>query len=97
MGVFAALPSADAMLDAERAASPVHVESPEHRTCASQHSHLFCQIVRSLLSGVPSGHVANAENPAPAVFAPQSPGVDLPARGAIFLIGAIVPRAPPFA
>lgn len=87
----------DALLDAERFSSPVHVESPESRDCAAQHNHLFCQVVRSLFSGPPTGRIAVAEIPAPCVSHTDSPPADLPARSATFLIGAINPRGPPLA
>ncbi len=97
VGVVAVLSPADALLDAERLGAPVHVESPEKRNCTAHHSHLFCQVVRLLLSGTPAGRVAAADSPAPSFLAIDRPGGDAPARSATFLIGAISPRGPPLA
>ena len=97
IGAFAVLSPADALLDAVRIGLPVHVESPENSACEAQHSHLFCQLVRSLVSARSSGPVAAEEIPAPAVFTTEGPGADIPAKSATFLIGAINPRGPPLA
>lgn len=95
--VVAVVSHVDAMLDAERLSSPVHVESPESRDCAAQHNHLFCQVVRSLFSGPPTGRIAVAEIPAPCVSDTDRPAADVPGKSATFLIGAINPRGPPLA
>lgn len=97
VGVFAVLSSADALLDAERFGSPVHVESPENRACTAHHSHLFCQVVRLLLSGTPASRVAASDSPAPDFLTTDRPRGDAPAKIANFLIGAISPRGPPLA
>ena len=97
VGVSAVLFPADALLDAERIGSPVHIESPDERACAAQHSHLFCQIVRSMFSGMPTGRMAVGDVPAPSIFTIERPSGDAPAKSAIFLIGAIIPRGPPLA
>ena len=44
----AGVQSADAILEAEGASLPTHVESEESEDCGVQHDHLFCQVVRSL-------------------------------------------------
>ena len=97
IGAFMVLSPADALLDSHRIGLPVHVESPEDRSCGARHSDLFCQFVRSLVSARPSGPVAAEEIPAPAVFTSEGPGGDVPVKSATFLIGAINPRGPPFA
>ena len=97
IGAFAVLSPADALLDADRVGLPVHVESPENRACPAQHSHLFCQLVRSLVSAPPAVPVAVAGVPAPAAFTTEGPVGDIPPKSATFLIGAIIPRGPPLA
>ena len=97
IGAFGVLSLADALLDAHRIGLPVHVESPENRACAAQHSHLVCQLVRSMVSAPPADPDAVAEVPAPAAFTTERPGGDIPPNSATFLIGAIIPRGPPLA
>ena len=97
ISVFAVLSPADALLDAERIGLPAHMESPENRSCAAQHSHLFCQVVRSLLSATPAGRIALADLPAPSIFTAERRSGDDPAWSGTFLIGAINPRGPPLA
>jgi len=97
VGVFAVVSPVDALLDAEQFGLRVHVESPDDRACSAQHSHLFCQVVRSLHSGVPTGRIAVADIRAPFVFTTDMPAGDVPAKSATFLIGAINSRGPPLA
>jgi len=96
-GVFAVLSPADALLDAERYGTPVHVEPPDHRGCPSQHNHLVCQVVRSLVSVTPTGRIAFTDIAATSVFTTDRPSGEVPAKSATFLIGAINPRGPPLA
>lgn len=90
----AVLPSADAMLDAERASLPLHIESPHNEDCHTGHDHLSCQVVRSL-SAVSAGtgigttlHVA-----APLYQAVRLGRNDTQMRPA--LRGPTAPRPPP--
>ena len=94
IGAAAALGTADAILDAELAITPVHIESPGSADCASHHGHL-CQLVRSLSLADISDRVNPADSPAPpvrhcggsreATFIPSSP----------IMSGPVVPRGPP--
>ena len=51
-GVFAALPAADAVLEARGWATDTHIESEGGESCEAGHSHLLCQLTRSLSSGI---------------------------------------------
>ena len=97
IGVFAVVSPVDALLHAERFGLSAHVESPDDRACATQHNHLFCQVVRSLLSGIPASGIAVSHIPAPSIFTTDRPDGHVRAKSATFLIGAIIPRGPPVA
>ncbi|WP_428273856.1 hypothetical protein [Candidatus Palauibacter sp.] len=50
--VFAILPAVDAVLEAEAPSADVHVEG-EHSERDSGHSHLLCQLARTVTPGFP--------------------------------------------
>ncbi|MDE0357653.1 MAG: hypothetical protein OXN92_07905 [Gammaproteobacteria bacterium] len=50
--VFAALPAADAVLEARGSSTVVHVEGEGSEHCDTGHSHLLCQLTRTLSSGI---------------------------------------------
>jgi hypothetical protein len=91
-----ALPAADAALDADNAALPVHVESPHSENCPATHDHLFCQVVRSLAAVSAGGGAAPVLGLAPPVLDGLSPldRLDAPLRPT--LRGPTAPRPPPF-
>ncbi len=91
----AALPSADALLEAERIGLPTHVESPHTEDCPAAHDHLFCQVVRSLGSASASRRVATLAHTAPSLSAESVLAErDGPARRPS-LRGPTTPRPPP--
>ena len=50
--VFAGLPSADAVLEARGLSTVVHIEGENSEDCDTGHSHLLCQLTRTLSSGI---------------------------------------------
>ena len=91
----AALPSADAVLEAERIALPTHVESPHNEDCPSAHDHLFCQVVRSLAAasgGRGAGQILAIATPRPDGLRPSQRN-DAVARPPVR--GPYSPRPPP--
>ena len=95
VGVASALGPADAILDAERATTPVHIETPSHPDCASHHGHLFCQLVRSLsLASV--SHSINVANPhAPPVRHADRSREASHVKSTPIMSGSVIPRGPP--
>jgi hypothetical protein len=93
---FAALPTADALLDIEEFELPLHVESEGSLACAPPHDHLFCQAVRSLAAGGTTPVIGGAEPPPAPILGleAQSTG-DVAARR--ILTRSIGSRAPPLA
>ena len=90
-----ALGPADVVLDADRAATPVHIEPQGHEDCAFGHGHLFCQLVRSLSrAGISNGiHVANP--PAPLVRPSATSREATHVRSTPIMAGSVIPRGPP--
>ena len=52
LAVFAALPAADAVLEARALSTVVHIEGEGSEHCDTGHSHLLCQLTRTLSSGI---------------------------------------------
>jgi len=52
LAVFAALPAADAVLEAQGLSTVVHIEGKGSEHCDTGHSHLLCQLTRTLSSGI---------------------------------------------
>ena len=52
LAVFAALPAADAVLEARGSGTVVHIEAEGSEHCDTGHSHLLCQLTRTLSSGI---------------------------------------------
>ena len=50
--VFAGLPSADAVLEARGLSTVVHIEGENAEDCDAGHSHLLCQLTRTLSAGI---------------------------------------------
>ena len=50
--VFAVLPSADAVLEVRGLSTGVHIEGENSEHCEAGHSHLLCQLTRTLSSGI---------------------------------------------
>ena len=50
--VFAALPGADAVLEARGFGTVLHIEREAGERCDTGHSHLLCQLTRTLSSGI---------------------------------------------
>lgn len=74
---------------------PIHVETPDSDECPVAHSHVFCQVARSL-SGPAAVPRPAAQAPAAharIVCLPMAPerGLDRPE----FLTACVVPRGPP--
>jgi hypothetical protein len=91
---FAALPAADALLDASQLDLPLHVESEGNPECAAHHDHLFCQAVRSLSSSTTTAEIGGVEGSSPVLrLAAQWVGADTAARR--LLTRSVGPRAPP--
>lgn len=90
--VFAAVPTADALLESSGLSTVVHIEGENSEHCDTGHSHLLCQLTRTLSSGVAPLILADL----PLVFA-TSP--DTPAATAWqnrpTPPGGSGPRAPP--
>jgi hypothetical protein len=95
LAAVVALPSADAMLEAERVGLPLHVESPQSEECPASHDHLICLMVRSLTAASITPDIGKALDLAPPVYG----GVTLAARGDAdrgpSLKGPTPPRPPP--
>jgi len=92
-----ALPAADAVLDAERVALPLHVESPHSESCPGSHDHLFCQVVRSL-SAISAPQAIGELQDLPAWLVGEGPRVDrTDATLRPSLRGPTSPRPPPLA
>lgn len=95
IGAVTALGPADAILDAEGARTPIHVESPDNADCAACHGHFFCQLVRSLsLAPVPQ-HIQIAGLPIPPVRHAEPRRQAERFYGPRLMAGSAVPRAPP--
>ena len=52
LAVFAGLPAADAVLEVRGMSTVVHIEGENSEQCETGHSHLLCQLTRTLSSGV---------------------------------------------
>ena len=50
--LFAGLPAADAVLDVGGLSTVAHIEGESSEHCDTGHSHLLCQLTRTLSSGV---------------------------------------------
>ena len=50
--VFAVLPAADAVLEVRGLSTVVHIEGENSEHCDTGHSHLLCQLTRTLSSGI---------------------------------------------
>ena len=95
IGAATALGPVDAILDAERARTPIHVESQANSDCAGGHGHLFCQLVRSLsLAPVPQ-HIQVTSLPIPPARHADARRHSKRFEGPRLLAGSVVPRAPP--
>ena len=91
----AAVQVADALLEAREIGSPLHIESPHSEGCDHGHSHLICQTVRSLSSGLPS---AVSDLPPLVEIAPATLTIDAAALHAtVSISGPLGSRAPPLA
>ncbi|HUP52073.1 MAG TPA: hypothetical protein VM198_06320 [Longimicrobiales bacterium] len=91
---FAALPTADAVLDGAQLDLPLHVESEGNPDCSVHHDHLFCQAVRSLSSATRTTEIGGIAGSAAIVqLEGQAADVDTAARR--LLSGSVGPRAPP--
>lgn len=90
----AGVQSADAILDADGAALPTHLESQQSEDCGVQHDHLFCQVVRSLSAVAHGGDAPRVVGlQSPVLFRlPGTDAIDLPA---VDPDAAARPRAPP--
>ena len=95
IGSTSVLAHADALLDAERTGSPLHVESPENSDCALHHGHLFCQVVRSLFQAVTSPEIVVQADPAPLIRVVEAEREAYQAKCAAILLGSVIPRGPP--
>lgn len=95
LGAAAALGPVGAILEAESAATPVHIEPLAHPDCPYHHEHLFCQLVRSpAFAGVPRD--PGLENaPAPPVRQAGRTRESSLARSSPIMSGSIIPRGPP--
>ena len=90
--VFAAVPGADAVLEARGAGTVVHIEGEGGERCDIAHSHLLCQLTRTLSAAI---SVPMPIDPGPAtegnLHAPAAAaGKDRPTP-----LGGSGPRAPP--
>lgn len=95
IGVATVLGPVDAILDAERAATPVHIESPSPAECPSHHGHLFCQLVRSLSAAGVARSITEAERAEP-VVRHVCPGCESShVASAPITSGPVIPRGPP--
>lgn len=92
----AGVQSADAILDAEGAALPTHLESHQSEDCGVQHDHLFCQVVRSLSAVAQRGDAPNDLGlRSPVAF--RLTGTDAMHLPTVDPDDAARPRAPPVA
>lgn len=91
----AALPSADAVLEAERVGTPLHIESPHNEDCPTSHDHLFCQVVRSLVAASTSRDVGTLLDLAPPHAGDAAPSERGEAEWQPALRGPTAPRPPP--
>jgi hypothetical protein len=96
LGAAAALPSADAMLDAERVGIPLHIESPHSENCPASHDHLFCQVVRSLAAVSAAKRVGTLYDIAPPLAGDGASIDRIDAELRPTLRGPTAPRPPPF-
>ncbi len=89
---FAAIPAVDAALDADLLGVATHVEGRDREHCDPGHSHLLCQLTRTLLLGTSSPGLADF-GPTPEAL-PSAMNATAPTvRPA--LSGGSGPRAPP--
>ncbi|MDE2677906.1 MAG: hypothetical protein OXI76_08370 [Gemmatimonadota bacterium] len=95
IGVAAVLGPADAVLDAERALAPIHIESPGYEDCASHHGHLFCQLVRALSLADISQSISVANPHAPPVRHPDRSREANHSWSTPIMSGSVIPRGPP--
>ncbi len=91
---FAALPTADAVLDGAQLDLPLHVESEGNPDCAVQHDHLFCLAVRSLSSATRTSPIGGVPASA-AILRLEGQGADVDTAARRLLRGSVGPRAPP--
>jgi hypothetical protein len=91
----AVLPSADALLEAERVGLPTHVESPHNEDCPAAHDHLFCQVVRSLASASASPAVGSLPDATPPILAAEAIAERDDSTRRPSLRGPTTPRPPP--
>ena len=91
-GVFAAVPGVDAVLEAPGVGAVVHIEGEVGERCDIGHSHLLCQLTRTLSAAIPvpipidPGLASEASLHAPTAAAGQDRPIPLGGSG---------PRAPP--
>ena len=97
VGAATALGPADAVLDAERALAPIHIESPANPDCTFHHGHLFCQMLRSLsFAGVPRN--IDLANPQVPPFRLADRILDAShVKSTPIMSGSVIPRGPPVA
>ena len=92
---FAALPTADAILDAPQLGLPLHVESEGNPECAPHHDHLFCQAVRSLSAAATTAQIAAVEGSAPPIRRLEAQTVGVATAARRLLTRSVGSRAPP--
>ncbi len=90
--VFAALPVADAILEARGVSDTVHIERENSEQCDTGHNHLLCQLTRGLSSGIPAQLLIAYR---PAVEASRLPPSVTTRENRPVLPGGNGPRAPP--
>lgn len=91
----AALPSADAVLEAQRIGLPLHVESPHNEECPASHGHVFCQVVHSLAAASTVGDIGLLVHRSPALVVGVTPRQHEDIERRPSLRGPTAPRPPP--
>lgn len=94
-GAAAALPAADAVLDAARVGLPTHIESPHNESCPASHDHIFCQVVRSLAAVSAGRSIATVLALGPPHFEENTSDGRLDAETRALLRAPTAPRPPP--
>ena len=90
--VFAALPAADAVLEARGLSTLAHIETENSEHCDTGHSHLLCQLTRALSSGISAADLTDF--PQASQASPNTPTATTRENRPI-PPGGSGPRAPP--
>ena len=95
LAMFATLPVADALLDAQETGTSTHIEAQgSDHGCATGHDHFLCQVARSL-GEVKPGTLVNELVDVGGLFSPQAVPSNDQTPSYRALIPRQGPRAPP--